>query len=72
MLQGWYCTNDIYGLRFFSVVYFLLRVVVFTMYNVLVLEHYQQLQYCLLFIPLSLVVFVTVVRLYKKDLYDVA
>ena len=40
------------------------------MYNVLVLEHYQQLQYCLLFIPLSLIVFVAVVRPYKKDLYN--
>ena len=63
-------TNGTRDLRFFSAVYFLLRVVVFVMYAALAFEHYQQLQYCLLFIPLSLIVFVAVVRPYKKDLYN--
>ena len=40
------------------------------MYAALAFEYYQQLQYCLLFIPLSLIVFVAVVRPYKKDLYN--
>ena len=70
-IQGCYKdgTNNTYDLRFFSAVYFLLRVVVFTMYAALAFEHYQQLQYCLLFIPLSLIVFVAVVRPYM-DLYN--
>ena len=71
-IQGCYKdgTNDTYDLRFCSAVYFLSRVVVFTMYAALAFEYYQQLQYCLLFIPLSLIVFVAVVRPYKKDLYN--
>ena len=71
-IQGCYKngTNGTYDLHFFSAVYFLLRVVVFTMYAALAFEYYQQLQYCLLFIPLSLIVFVAVVRPYKKDLYN--
>ena len=71
-IQGCYKdgTNNTYDLRFCSAVYFLSRVVVFTMYAALAFEYYQQLQYCLLFIPLSLIVFVAVVRPYKKDLYN--
>ena len=71
-IQGCYKdgTSNTYDLRFFSAVYFLLLVVVFAMYVALPFEHYQQLQYCLLFIPLSLIVFVAVVRPYKKDLYN--
>ena len=40
------------------------------MYAALAFECYQKLQYCLLFIPLSLIVFVPVMRPYRKDLYN--
>ena len=66
--DGTNCTRD---LRFFSAVYFILRVVVFTMYIAFAqVNLYQSLQFCNILMATALTVFVAVVRPYKKNLYN--
>ena len=64
-------TNGTRDLRFFSAVYFILRVVVFTMYVAFAqINLYQSLQYCNILIAIALTVFVAVLRPYKKNLFN--
>ena len=64
-------TNGTRDLRFFSAVYFILRVVVFTVYIAFAQANlYPSLQYCNILIATALTVFVAVLRPYKKNLYN--
>ena len=64
-------TNGTRDLRFFSAIYFILRVVVFTVYIAFAQANlYPSLQYCNILIATALTVFVAVLRPYKKNLFN--
>ena len=64
-------TNGTRDLRFFSAVYWFVRVVVFTLYATFAhTDVYPKLQLCLLFMCSCLIVLIATLRPYKRNIYN--